>query len=435
LRIIKSNTVSYEAFNQSLPYLTKTVKAHGDATFVDLKEEKEKFLNKYFAILQSLLAFEKYVKSSKDFQQAASYFGVLLKNILSFKEANIFLFDEHKTNLIPLSSAVSEHMKHFVNRAYAENKLDEIFKHGKPKIILDSLVLDINGSKSYYLFLPIFEENKTKGLFAILTPHASFSDKSLEIPLIQLGLSILLNKADQILKQNELKNIYNELNVYQSKLANDYKLSAIGELASGVVEDILGPLQVISSTAELIRNDENNIDKSFLDTINNQVEKIKSTVDVLVNYTDTTDSKLKIQPCNLNELVKNYYDITLSSLQNDNYECVLDIEENIPSILSHPNYIKQLLSYVFSIIRVKGSLGGGIFLQTKYQKEKILLRILSTDFVPNLKNYNNVKSSDVNLRIINNIMTKHDGLVNIDSDKLNGTSVQLIFPLKRTISK
>jgi hypothetical protein len=396
LRIIKSNTVSYEAFNQSLPYLTKTVKAHGDATFVDLKEEKEKFLNKYFAILQSLLAFEKYVKSSKDFQQAASYFGVLLKNILSFKEANIFLFDEHKTNLIPLSSAVSEHMKHFVNRAYAENKLDEIFKHGKPKIILDSLVLDINGSKSYYLFLPIFEENKTKGLFAILTPHASFSDKSLEIPLIQLGLSILLNKADQ---------------------------------------DILGPLQVISSTAELIRNDENNIDKSFLDTINNQVEKIKSTVDVLVNYTDTTDSKLKIQPCNLNELVKNYYDITLSSLQNDNYECVLDIEENIPSILSHPNYIKQLLSYVFSIIRVKGSLGGGIFLQTKYQKEKILLRILSTDFVPNLKNYNNVKSSDVNLRIINNIMTKHDGLVNIDSDKLNGTSVQLIFPLKRTISK
>ncbi len=435
MRIIKSNTVSYEAFHKSLPYLTKSVKGNGGSSLVDLNEEKEKFSKKYHAILQSIIAFEKHVKNSKDFQSAASYFGVLLKGILTFKEANIFLFDEEKKTLRPLSVSASERSVYFINRAYAEKKLDEIFKFGKPKIILDSHVLDIDGSKSYYLLLPIIEENKNKGLFAILTPHSSFSDNSLEIPLIQLGLSILLNKVELILKQHELTNAYNDLHVYQSKLANDYKLSATGELTGGILENILAPLQVIISTTELLRNDDEDADEDLLETINNQIKKIKSTINLLINFTNTPDGKTKIQPCDLNEVIESFYKVVLSSLQNDNYECVLDLEENIPSILSHPNYINQLLTYIFSFIRAKESSGGGIFVQTKYFNEKVVLRLLSTDFIPNLPKDNLGQKGDLNLRIVNNIMMNHEGNVSIESDKLNGTVIILTFPLKRNIKQ
>ena len=301
--------------------------------------------------------------------------------------------------------------------------------------MLDHLVHDIDGSKSFYLLIPILEENKGKGIFSILTPTSSFSENSLEVPFIQMGLTIILSKIEILLKQKELKNIYNELHVYQSKLANDYKLSAIGELTSGIVEDILTPLQVITSTTELLRSEGNYVDEELLYSINVQVKKVKNIINRLVNFAGITDGKLKVQPCSINGIINDFYQVTITSLQNDNYECVLDLEDNLPSVLSHPNYINQLLSYIFSLLKSQKSVGGGMLIQTKYHNERVNIKILSTDYLENIGNENTENANDVNLRIIKNIMEKHEGLFRFETDKINGTVVHLIFPLKRKINQ
>ena len=435
MRIIKSNTATYESFHKSLPYLTKT---GSDDTLVELPSSKPTTGasgSKYVNILKNMLLFEKHVKDSKNFQQVVSHFNTFLKVVLTFKEANLFLFDEHKSNLIALSQYASERSKYFVNKAYSEGQLDDIFKSGEPIIMLDHLVHDIDGSKSFYLLIPILEENKGKWIFSILTPTSSFSENSLEVPFIQMGLTIILSKIEILLKQKELKSIYNELHVYQSKLANDYKLSAIGELTSGIVEDILTPLQVITSTTELLRSEGNYVDEELLYSINVQVKKVKNIINRLVNFAGITDGKLKVQPCSINGIINDFYQVTITSLQNDNYECVLDLEDNLPSVLSHPNYINQLLSYIFSLLKSQKSVGGGMLIQTKYHNERVNIKILSTDYLENIGNENTENANDVNLRIIKNIMEKHEGLFRFETDKINGTVVHLIFPLKRKINQ
>ncbi len=435
MRIIKSNTVAFESFHKSLPYLTKSGAMIGGEKHTAYRNSREPNSDQYENILKQLLAFDKQTKNLKDFQQVLTHFDVFLKSFLTFKEANIFLFEAGKLRNIPVSREGAERTKYFVNKTIADGTLNEIFKLKEPKVIFDPLVYDINGSKSFYLMIPVSEEGKNKAMLTVLVARPSFSDKSLEIPFIQMAFALVLNKIEFLVQKKELKNIYDELHVYQSKLSNDYKLSAIGELTSGILEDILSPLQVITSTTELLKGEGNEPDEELLDTINSQVKKVKNIINRLVNFAGITDGKLKIQPCNLNKIIRNYYQVIITSLQNDNFECVLDLEENLPSLLSHPNYINQLISYIFSLVKTKNSSGGGIIIQTKYQNESISLKIVSTEFIESLTKEKSGHSNDVNFRIIKNIVSKHEGQLSFDTDKLNGTNIQLSLPLKRKINQ
>ena len=435
MRVIKSNTVAFESFHKSLPYLTRTgavITADKSAGYGYNKSSND---DRYNDVLKKLLEFEKKIKNSKNFQDLINNFDSFLKNFLTFKENNIVLFDGNKVRLIPVSQATSERSKYFINKLIADGTFNKICSQGEPKVILDPLVYEIDGSKSFYLMVPVSEDAKNKAVLSILAARTSFSEKSFEIPFIQMGFMLVLNKIEFLIQKKELKNIYDELHVYQSKLSNDYKLSAIGELTSGILEDILSPLQVITSTTELLRGEGNDTDEEMLDTINAQVGKVKNIINRLVNFAGINDGKLKIQPCNLNQIIKNFYNVISTSLQNDNYECVLDLEESLPSVLSHPNYINQILSYLFSLIKSKNDNGGGILIQTKYQNEYINLRVLSTEYVENLVHEKNGRSGDVNIRIIKNIVAKHEGRLSFETDKMNGTSIQLLLPLKRKINQ
>ena len=435
MRIIKSNTVAFESFHKSLPSLTKTGTLIGGERSSGYKNYKELNQGRSDKLLNYLLVFEKQIKNSKNFQHVLNEFDSFLKKFLSFKETNICLFDDGKVRLIPVPQNTSARSKYFLNKSAGNGTLEEIFQQGEPKVILDPLVYDIDGSKSFYLLIPVSEEGKNKALLSILVGRTSFTEKSYEIPFIRFGFSLILNKIEYLLQKKELKNIYDELHVYQSKLSNDYKLSAIGELTSGILEDILSPLQVITSTTELLRGDEKSTDGEMLDTINAQVKKVKNIINRLVNFAGISDGKLKIQPCNINNIINNFYLVISTSLQNDNYECVLDLEENLPSVLSHPNYINQILSYLFSLVKSKKSQGGGIIIQTKYQNESVCLRVLSTEYMETLVHEKTNRSPDVNIRIIKNIVAKHEGQLNFETDKTNGTSIQLLLPLKRKINQ
>ena len=117
----------------------------------------------------------------------------------------------------------------------------------------------------------------------------------------------------------------------------------------------------------------------MIDTINQQVKKVKSIINNLLKFAGNNDAKSKVQPCNINELIKEFYELTYSSLNNDKYECITDLEENLPPVITQPNSIYQLLTNILSIIRAGKGNEGGILIQTKYRDEKVEIRFLTTD--------------------------------------------------------
>ncbi len=437
LRVIKNNTLAYEAFHKSLPSITRGGDSKSSLRLVVPGEDKQEQRNpvvKDFNYLQEIFKLEKNIRDASDLAEIRKHFIYYLSGIIRLEESEIFLTEENGTALIPLIEHAGKNSVKAVKRAQREGIIDWVFETGKPKIIPDMDAYNDHGAKRNYILVPVFQEKKRLGVLSILTSFQFFSEDSLESQLIQLGLSVVMWKIELLNKKQELLSVYKDMQVYQSKLANDYKLSAIGELTTGIVEDILSPLQVISAYAGMLQEEGGEADDEMIEIVNTQIKKVKTIISRLVKFASLNGTDPQIQPCNLNDIVREFNEVVSTSLQNQNYECLLDLEEDIPFVLTQPNYINQILTNVFSLIRSKHD-AGGIFIQTKFIKQNITLRIVTTDYIEELDGSRESFKEDLNIRIIGNLMRKHEGSVKFESGMESGTTVILSFPLKRKISR
>lgn len=433
MKVIKNNRIRCESFSSSLPSFTKAV-GTVKPRFVQVTSAKqiEPFEN-LPGMLRKISVFEKAIKSSLGAKQIILKVNEFLKGIIDFKEADLFFFDDFRLKLVSVVEPSNLKTTEFINRVFSEGILDWVLRENKPQVIPDLREVSSAGSKSNYLLFPIGEGREPKGVFALLTKPMHKYEDSLEVQLIQLVLTIAVPKIELIKKDEELKSTYHELHVYQSKLSNDFRLSAIGELTSGLAEDILSPLQVILSTADYLQTDEETLGNKNINVIKQQVRKVETVVNRLIKFADMNDDRLEIKPCRLDEVIKDYHNFINSSLQTANIECILNLDENVPSVLSHPDYLTHLLTTIFGMIKTSAQDGGGILIQTKYNNGFVIVRVVTTAFIQNLTKDSKNNNDDLNVKMITHLMQKHQGSVEFDASELTGSSIVLTFPLKKKI--
>jgi len=452
LRVIKHNTLRYESFYKSLPYLTGT---DGSGKGIGLNSTGRQYfdntpitsqLNKLKTLFDNLFSFQKKINEFDDSDIAGITFELedAVKRIISCRDISIFIFEDSK--IVPLSKSAPEYSVNFINNAYKEGILDWVFEDTNPKVIPDLKLYNIKGSRLNYIIYPLKSEKKNKGILSILSSLSALPENSIESKIIQLIATIVFSKIDSIKKTNELKSAYQDQQIYQSKLLNDYKLSAIGELTNGVVEEILSPLQVIMSEVDFLRKENSEVTETEFDTIKEQVKKVERVVTRLVKFASINNDNIKVYPCDLNKLIKNFHNILSSTLKNINYESYLDLADNLPPVLSNPDYIYQILSNIISLINTspdnevsrefstkysENKNSGGILIQTRYKDKKINVRIVFTNQIRTL---NNGKDTyQYNLRIADNLMKKHEGELHLLGNEINGSVIVLTFPLQRKI--
>jgi signal transduction histidine kinase len=231
----------------------------------------------------------------------------------------------------------------------------------------------------------------------------------------------------------KLNDTYNELQTYQAKLSNDFRLSAIGEMTEGIVEDIVTPLQVISSNVDIMDGEiEKNIE---LKQIKSQIKKINNVISRLVKFADVNQKDVKIQPCHVNNIIQDYFHLVKSTLENANLEYILDFEKALPPILSHPNYVYQLLTNIFSLIKGFKAKKGGVIIQTRFKDDNVVLRVISTSKIDQSNKNNSQVQQNLSISIIKNLMKKHEGQFELGSFESSGAVIVLMFPLKRKMRK
>ncbi|MCX6169932.1 MAG: hypothetical protein NTX65_11360 [Ignavibacteriales bacterium] len=435
MRLIKDNTTEYESFHKSLQYFTKQSAARGDLKLVSFENHKvnSTLFEKYSFFVQNVSSFQKRIQNIESVIELNSIFQEFVKRIIFSKEVEIFLFNDSRRNLIPLNTATSQPHIAVVNKAYKDGILDWIFETKKATIIPDLNLLTINGSKLNQIIFPIFDRKTNYGLLSILTPVTKVSEDSLENQSVQILLSMIIPMIINLRQKQTINKLYQELQVYQSKMKNDFDTYAIGELAQGILEEIGEPLQVILSYTNDIEN-EQTVEGEITDKIKQQVKKISDLADRLVKFSGLNKPQpQKSQPCEINKVLREFINVIKTTLDNLGLECELDLEENMPPILCDPKDIKQLLSSIFSIIKSDSKKGGAIVIQSKYIKEKIVLSVFTTEQVMGLSNpeeYN----SNVTVKLINELMKKNEGVVEFNSLPLKGTIIHLIFPLKRKLN-
>ncbi|MHB8929949.1 MAG: sensor histidine kinase, partial [Melioribacteraceae bacterium] len=374
MRLIKEKTTEYESFHKSLQYFTKQSAARGDLKLISFENHRvnSNLLEKYSFFVQNVSSFQKRIQNIESVIELNSIFQEFVKKIIFSKEVEIFLFNDSRRNLIPLNSAATQTHIAAVNKAYKDGILDWIYETKKATIIPDLNLLTANGSKLNQIIFPIFDRKVNYGLLSILTPITKVQDDSLENQSVQILLSMIIPMIINLRQKQSINKLYQELQVYQSKMKNDFDTYAIGELAQGILEEIGEPLQVILSYTNDIEN-EQTVESEVTDKIKQQVKKISDLAERLVKFSGLNKPQpQKSQPCEINKVLREFINVIKTTLDNLGLECELDLEENMPPVLSDPKDIKQMLTSIFSIIKSNSKKGGAIVIQTKYIKEKIV---------------------------------------------------------------
>ncbi len=434
MKVIKENTAVYKTLYESLE--GKTIDKNEKRNLKVIQPnfaKKEDKIQKRTSFFDSLATIHTHLSNLNDVDLVSKYLTKNVATLLKTNDSKIFLLNDTNNVMMPVESECSSQMKKFVDKISQDGILDYMFEANKSAIIPNYFQNRDDKREDNFLIIPIKERDKNKGVYCVHTPIARLDDNSFEIEAIKILLSSFLPKIEFIAQRKQLNSAYKELQVYQSKLSNDFKLSAIGELTAGIIEDIMDPAQVILSCTDFLKKEYEDVDNEILTTIDSQVSKVKTVITRLTKFASINNSKSEIFPCKINDVVSDYVDMIFSSLRNKNYECILDLEDNIPPILSNKSYINQLMANIFTVLKINSENGGGIFIQSKYLKSYVSLSVLSTDYVESLDNSSSSFNSDVNLMMINSLMSKHEGSVRISSSPQTGTSIILQFPLKRKI--
>lgn len=429
MRLLKDKENNFQPFYVSLTDISREGQDY-QASSTPAKGAGN-LLEKYSYLVQNIMSFDKQINSDDSLLSISQNLKLALKRIIPVKECNLFLFDESRASLIPFDKVMNQPFTSMVNNVYKEGILDWIFENAKPALIPEVNNFTVSGPKFNYLFYPIFENKKRIGLLAILSTISKFDNSDFEFQSIQLILNLCLARIEKITLKENLNTVYSELQTYQAKLRNDFRLSAIGELTEGIVEDIKTPLQVILSYSDLLGKNET--ESKAANMIKDQVRKINALVNRLIKFSNINEEKINIYPCDINAVINEYYQLVKSSMENAGIECVLDFEKEIPPVLSHQTWLFQLLSNIFSIIKSNCAGGGGLIIQSRYAAEMIVIKIINTaNITINSSDTNqSAKSPNVNFRIIENIMKSHEGEFRVESFYKNSSVIELRFPLRR----
>lgn len=427
MRIIKDNTLEFPSLYNTLAKDTKTSSLRTKV----VNEEKKTMDNKHEVLFESLYQYGKKIKETNNITVINEYLKTSLKKFIDIEE--IALFKSAKSNGLPssLTAKTGDVTLSFVETIYNDGLLQKILERGHLSIIpTRNRVSEI---QNYYLVYPITDIDRTAQHFILFnTSEKHFEGGTFTRKVLESFVQLFMPRVEYLLQKNDLSQTYDELQVYQSKLNNDYKLSAVGEMTYSLIDQIVSPMQVVLSCADML-NGNGNGDGEILSTIKSQIKKVQLITNNIAKFANGDHTKFAVIPCSLNSFINTYNDFLHNSLAKRNYEVFLDLEKDLPPVLSTPNYVNQILTNSFSLM-INTTETGGLYLRTKYYDHKVRIIMISTDQSGAAKE-NEDPGKNINLMMLETLMKKHEGEVQYSSSKSNGSNLELIFPLKRKLRK
>jgi signal transduction histidine kinase len=379
-------------------------------------------MNFYPEYLLNYLERISFLKNTSDVLKEFNSFVASLKYFFS---PEIFIYNEKTSNLLPINSNCDNSILLMIKKNLSNGIIEWIADSKQPQIILN----DIESSYENCIIIPLFNYSKFKAIFFAFTRLSQNDIDRTEIRYLAALSNLTYQRIQNDLNRSELNNAYTHLHTLQSKLENDFRFAALGELTYRSLEEIASPIQVILTYSDLIRQEVPLLQDENIDIIKKKVYDIKKILDRLVKFININNSSPKISPCSINESIVEFSKLIEPALLAENCEIVLDLEENIPTVLSSTNYLNQIFINAFSLINPLTENNGGIIIQTRYSKQNITVKMIFTKSIE----LENIKEHQIGINILKSLMEKHEGEFYIDSKKSSGSTLVFSFPLIRKV--
>jgi signal transduction histidine kinase len=228
-----------------------------------------------------------------------------------------------------------------------------------------------------------------------------------------------------------------------NKLKHSERLAAIGETAGMVGHDIRNPLQTITSSVYLAKEEVKSMPESIekesltesLETIENQVAYINKIVSDLQDFVKPLNPK--IEENDLNTLVK---DAFLSIAIPENIKVLISIEQNLPKLTVDKYFIKRvLINLIMNAIQAMPD-GGTVTIEATHENGMALISVKDTGSGIPEEDKNKIfkplfttksKGQGFGLSVCKRLVEAHsDGSIAFESEVGKGSKFTVKVPIK-----
>ncbi|MCU0459258.1 MAG: ATP-binding protein [Bacteroidales bacterium] len=241
-----------------------------------------------------------------------------------------------------------------------------------------------------------------------------------------------------------------ELSEVQNELINVERIASLGKLSASVAHEINNPLSGILIYTKLIYKQLENQDLTQkkrenvlrqLKLIETETKRCGDIVKGLLDFSRKDQDDFEER--NLNEIVQGTYELMMHHIKIANISLLTDLSARLDTIWCSPNQIKQACIAILVNASEAVSDKGEIIIRTMNTDETTVRLEISDNgsgiapddvphiFEPFFTTKRDARGTGLGLAIVHGIVTNHKGKIEVDSAVGRGTTISLIFPLRK----
>ena len=238
----------------------------------------------------------------------------------------------------------------------------------------------------------------------------------------------------------QLKNEITERKALENQLIRSERLAGVGELAAGVAHEIRNPLGNISSSVQicLSKYDLKGPVKDFLEIVQEESEKANAIIKGLLDFANPREVKLKKR--DVCKIIKNVLNNVNAHLINSKIKVEINCGKTIPWIMLDEKWFEQAFQNII-LNAIQAMPEGGnlkVLGSSDFNRKEISILIEDSGIGIPKKNISKIfdpffttKDDGVGLglSLCHQIISDHNGKMNIESKIDKGTRVTLVFPI------
>jgi signal transduction histidine kinase len=221
-------------------------------------------------------------------------------------------------------------------------------------------------------------------------------------------------------------------------------MAAVGQLAGGVAHEINNPLGVILGFSQSLMRTVKADDPVHmpLASIEREAKRCKSLVQDLLTFSRV--NKLERETCDLNEVVSSALTLVAAQTKVQDIELKRNLDEKMPPVRISRNQIQQVLVNLCTNAIDAMPRGGTLSVSTLFPDEMrgdyVQIRVADTGtgipkeivgniFEPFFTTKEVGKGTGLGLSLVYEIVNKHHGTIDVESEVGQGTTFKVNLPL------
>ena len=266
--------------------------------------------------------------------------------------------------------------------------------------------------------------------------HFSVLDQKL---MITIGRQ-LANSLEKVRLYDETMKAYDDVRRTQEQLLQSEKMSAVGQLISGVAHELNNPLTAILGYAQLLESDQlSDRARDYVGKLFKQAQRTHRVVQNLLSF--ARQRKAAKMPCDLRRVVEDTlalrdYDMSLHDIRVEK-----DFPEHLPPVVADPHQIEQVFLNVINnavdamletaksgMLHVRIWTEGG-YVSAEFHDTGPGIRELNRIFDPFYTTKSLGKGTGLGLSICYGIVKEHGGDIRAHNHPQGGAVIRVLLPI------